>query len=149
MLIYLSLVCISQSGPNNLARIQGRYGSAQFFSMMNNHIVPILKKEVERIFIMDLFPIHVCSAVKKWFDEREGINLMLLPAKSCDFNPISQVGDALVRHINWKRVEVKNLDELWLNVSTGFKEICTNSIVQNAVFDIREKMNSVCDSLSE
>lgn len=114
--------------------------------MMKTHIVPILKKDAEIVFFMDQFPVHVCSVVKQWFHDQQGIKLMLLPPKSGDFNPVSQVGEALVKHFDWKRVEVKTVDDLWITVSTGFKEICTSSIVHNAVFDTRVKMNSVCDS---
>lgn len=140
------LVCVSQMGPNCISKIEGRYGSEQFCFMMKNNIVPILKKEAERVFIMDRFPVHICSVVRQWFNEQNGISLSLLPGKSGDFNPVAKVGEALVKHLNSHPVDVKTVEELWSAVSNEFKKICTPSFIQNALVEMREVMNNVCDS---
>lgn len=128
-----------------MSKIQGRYGSDQFVAIMKNNIVPILRNDADRVFIMDQFPVHICSAVKQWFNEQHGISLLLLPGKSGDFNIVSKIGEDLVKHLNSQSIDLKSVDELWVVVSNGLKKLCTPSVIQNALLEIRETMNNVCD----
>lgn len=124
--MFLLLVIITGSGPNSIFKIEGRYESEQFISLVRKNMCLLV--EEDRLFYMDRFPVHKCDAVKDWFGKQK-CALLLLPEKSQDLMPVFSVAQLIVNKINSQKLDISNCDQLWDSVSSTFNSFTSHTIL--------------------
>ena len=135
-------------GPTCISKIQGRYGSDQMIRLLDEHIGPALVGDHQPpvSFILDQFPVHLCSPVKDWFSRHDGINLAVLPPKSMDLMPVHKIGDLLVDHINRQDVDIQNVDALWNSISKNFSAMSRKGLFNTTLAEISELAKMICEN---
>lgn len=126
-----------RSSQNVIVQIKERYGSKLFLDLIENNILPNLNRGCEdKKFVVDQFPVLVCSTVRDWFTKQNKLSLLILPPNSSDLNPVSKLCDYIVKTLNSKRVDVKNVTELWKNISETFHAVTTTTFVGDCITQI-------------
>ena len=118
-------------GPSSLIRIEGSLNADKYIEILDNELLPTIDRfygggPVK--FIQDLSPIHTSRAVKAWFQEHPGIQLLPWPPKGADLNPIENVWGQMVCEMNDSNEArtVANADELFTLVNRFWEEYRPN-----------------------
>jgi len=140
-------VTLSWDGSISIGQIDGRYGSDQCVSLLSKN-EQLKQDNVGRnqLYIMDQFPVHLCSAVKSWFNSKKSASQLILPPKSGDLMPVIQVAEQLVQNLNSVRVDIQDKVELWENVSAVFHDPATRAIIRNAIVNFPDILKNVFES---
>jgi len=138
-------VAISGSGHHLIAKIEGRYGSEQFLSLMKKHIAMQAENIPQQPYVMDQFPVHSCAAVKSWFTSRKG-NILLLPPNSSDLMPIAKLAEWIVKRINCQRTDINNCSLLWERVYESFNDSSFKMEIKSLLHDYPCTLKQILES---
>lgn len=142
--------CISadQVGPRVIRLIDGRFGSEAYIKLLDENVLPLCNDHFEpkRPLLHDRFPVHRSKNVLEWIASRQSIFELPLPPKSPELMPLEGIWDAVIDELKTKEIFVQNRNDLWIEVSNMFQQICTVERVTeyvdkipDIVFNMREK----------
>lgn len=82
---------ISIDGPlTDIVKIDGRFNSAQYLDILQNHILPVSNGSEARIFMQDNSPVHTARIIMDFLGQQR-FETMQWPPLSPDLNPIENV----------------------------------------------------------
>ena len=138
---------MSCDGSISIGKIDGRYGSDQCVSLLcKNEKLNQDTVGCHQLYIMDQFPVHLCSAVKSWFKSKKSATQLILPPKSGDLMPVIQVAEHLVQKLNSNRVDIQDRNELWEHVSALFHDPSTRAMIRNAIAHFPDILKNVFET---
>ena len=148
LILFCAIVCSSQIGPSCMSQIQGRYGSDQMIRMLDDHIGPAVggSGQPQMTFIVDNFPVHLCSPVRDWFSTHDGVTLCVLPPKSMDLMPVHKICDLIVEHTNRQNVDVTSVNVLWNTILENFKKMLGKGLFNSALTETADLAKMICDN---
>lgn len=116
--------------------------------LLDDHIKPALGADNKPplSFIVDQFPVHLCSPVRNWFSSHDGINLAVLPPKSMDLMPVHKICDLIVDHINRLDVDVTNVNDLWNTTSQNFSRMSRKGLFNTALTEMSDLDRMICEN---
>lgn len=88
---------MSIHGVGDVTRIEGRFTAEKYIDVLQNFLLPSLQRRQfpfppgPIIFMHDRCPIHTARIVREWFNHQEYLQLLELPSKGCDCNPIEHL----------------------------------------------------------
>ncbi len=134
--------------PTCISKIQGRFGSDQMIRLLDEHIKPAVGKgdRSPTSFIVDNFPVHLCSPVRDWFSSHDGIALAVLPPKSMDLMPVHKICDLIVEHINRQDLDINSVNVLWNTVSENFNVMSRKGLFNSDLAEMSALAKMICDS---
>ncbi len=100
-----------------MTKIEGRFGSQQFISMVEKHIVPTLQEGKERQCVMDKFPVHICTAVEQCFTANKAVSSLIPPSNFGELMPVGKICERIVKLLNSDGINVDSNDVLWEHIS--------------------------------
>lgn len=99
---------ISFNGPaTDIVRIDGRFNSAQYLQILNNHVLPIMTPN--KIYMQDNSPVHTANAVMN-FLANQTFDTMAWCPMSPDLNPIENVWSYIT--YDWPQMQQRTLNAL-------------------------------------
>lgn len=114
---------------------------------MESNVLPIVNDGCQdRTFVMDQFPVHICSAVTDWFKKQTNISLLLLPPNSFDLNPVSKVCDQIATTLNSKNIDIKSASELWKSVSDIFYTATSTTFISDCIMQIPHIIETIAEN---
>ena len=136
---------VSGSGHHLIAKIDGRYGSDQFLSLVKKHIEMQTETISQQPYVMDPFPVHSCAAVKSWFASRKG-DILLLPPNSPDLMPIGKLAEWIVNKINCQRNDISNCSLLWEKVNEAFNDSSFKMEIKSLLNDFPSTLKQILEN---
>lgn len=142
---FTATICLQ--GPNAIRRIDGRFGSEQYISFIDDCIVKqLVPDSPPRNYVHDHFPVHTCRAVYDWFANREDIKLFSIPPKSPELMPLRHVFPEIAARINSNRIFPNSPDELWDTVAREFNIVSSPSFIEPFINEIPSNLLSFCNN---
>ena len=109
----------SSSGFTPLVRLEGRFNSAAYVEMLQNHLIPALHSLLPDggKFQQDNAPIHTAAATRRFF-QTNNITTIDWPAFSPDMNPIENVWGRMAKTLEPEKIAdseelFQKLFEIW------------------------------------
>lgn len=127
---------ISIDGPaTDIIRIEGRFNSAQYLTILENHIEPLMRQNPQRIFMHDNSPIHTANIVQEYLGNQLFQTMSWSPL-SPDLNPIENVWSHIT--YDWPKMNQRTdaaLHDLVTNRWLALRQERGLHIRKNSVFN--------------
>lgn len=139
---------ISASGPGELVEIPGRLNANNYREVLQEVLIPT----VESVFgngttiklLQDGSSVHNSRIVQTWINEQENIELIRLPPKSPDLNPIENMWAMMVQ--NWDPSIPRNMHSLTSHVFQLRDYYRGLNYCEKLVSSMRSRLQTVLDA---
>lgn len=107
---------ISIHGMGDIHHIQGRFNAQRYVEILNTFFLPSFAARNHPFppgpvyFVHDRCPVHRARIVQDWFQEHPQFQLLPLPSKGADCNPIENVWGSMVN--TWEPERERTPQEL-------------------------------------
>lgn len=106
---------ISINGPaTDIIKIEGKFNSVKYLDILENHVVPTMNQDQQRIFMHDNSPVHTAICVQDYLKNQQFETMFWCPF-SPDLNPIENVWSYLT--YDWPKM-VQRSDAILYQVVT-------------------------------
>lgn len=128
---------ITKQGLGPLVRIEGRFTSSSYCSILDDVMVPYLLDgpfpEGDYVFQHDNSPIHSSRKVTSFLEER-GINVLEWPPQSPDLNVIENVWGLLKSALAGRSLHGLSADNLWLVIKEEWEKLRRDTSLTAALY---------------
>lgn len=138
---------MSSSGPGELIEIPTRMNAVNYKEILKDVLMPTAKTvfgdEVITL-IQDNSSVHNSRIVQTWINEQDDLELIKLPPKSPDMNPIENLWGVMVQ--NWNPTDVRNIQNLKQYVFQLWDYYRGQNFCENCVRSMPDRLQSVIDA---
>ena len=142
---------ISMHGMGDVTRIQGRFTAATYIDILENFFLPSLHAKNfpfppgPIIFVQDRCPVHTARAVREWFSGQNNVQLLELPSKGCDCNPIEHIWANMVN--NWEDELERTGEQLMAHTQRQWELFRAKpQEIRNLVSSVPDRLRAVIDA---
>jgi hypothetical protein len=139
---------MTSSGPGELIEIPTRMNSVNYKEILQEVLMPtaktVLGGDEPITLIQDNSSVHNSRIVQTWIDEQEDLNLIKLPPKSPDMNPIENLWGLMIQ--NWNPTDIRNIQNLKDHVFELWDYYRGNNFCENCVLSMPDRLQAVIDA---
>lgn len=139
---------ISQSGPGELIEVGGRLNGLTYKDILGEVLLPTARIfypfEEVITFIQDGSSVHNSRVVQDYISENRELNLITLPPKSPDLNPIENVWGRMVQL--WDHEQARSTENLRMHVNMIWESLRGRSFCFNTVRSMRQRLLDVINA---
>lgn len=139
---------INSGGPIELCEISGRMRSDTYLDILRDVFLPsakIVYPDNHRItFIQDNSSVHNARRVQNWIAEQVDLELIKIPPKSPDLNPIENLWGLMVQ--NWDCNEARTEENLKAHAYDIWNSFRNSDCCHNMVQSMRSRLQAVIDA---
>lgn len=139
---------MNSGGPIELCEIAGRMGSDAYLDILKDVFLPsarIVYPDHHRItFIQDNSSVHNARRVQNWISEQDDLELIKIPPKSPDLNPIENLWGLMVQ--NWDSNETRTEENLKAHAHAIWNSYRNRDYCHNMVQSMRARLQAVIDA---
>lgn len=110
-------------GLNQLIEIETKFTSKDYINLLKEEILPAIREKYpppqKVYFVQDQCPIHMAKGVKNFFSTEENLEIIQLPPKGADLNPIENIWGVISQKI--KVDPAWEIDEFRMNVLAAWE----------------------------
>lgn len=142
---------ICKHGVGDVTRIQGRFTAEAYINILENFFLPSLQEKNYPfppgpiIFVQDRCPVHTARIVQQWFAAHENLQLLELPSKGCDCNPIEHIWANMVN--TWEPELERTGEQLMAHTERQWELFRARpQEVRNLVSSMPDRLRAVIDA---
>lgn len=126
--------------------LEGNFNKEKYKIVLNRYIVPLVTHADDLIYVHDQSPIHRADIIWELFEEK-GVDVILLPPKGPDFNPIENVWAEMERLMRDRAFRGKYaVDELWELVEKTFYDMENTGYIKKLIDSMPERCRRVIEA---
>ncbi|KAK4314977.1 hypothetical protein Pmani_013760 [Petrolisthes manimaculis] len=149
----------TRHGMGDVTKIEGKFTAAAYIDILEKKFIPSLQENNYPfppdpiIFVQDRCPVHTARIVKDWFADQQNIQLLELPyiqllelpSKGCDCNPIEHIWANMVN--TWEPELERTGEQLMAHTQRQWELFRARpQEVRNLVSSMPDRLKAVIDA---
>lgn len=135
------------AGPGEISEVSGRMNSRGYIEILNEVFLPTVHNVVpsEMVYFMqDNSSVHSSRMVRNWIDRQTNLELIKMPPRSPDLNPIENLWGLMVQ--DWNPLQARTTPNLKNHVHELWDSFRGTNICQNLVNSMNERLQDVINA---